>query len=229
MNTFLEYPVTAAVLLATVASSIYGFSNSTWQQKSIFNPYSVVQRKEYWRVFSHALIHADFIHLFFNMYVFYEFGRIVEGIFTSPEIYYAIFTGSPFWGQITGRLMYLTLYVGAAVFATLPSLRKHRNNPLYNSLGASGAVSAIVIAFIVFFPVAELRFLLLPFIPIPAFVIGIFFFWYESYMSRRGGTGIAHDAHLYGALFGAGFLFLVNPELYVRCITSIAGFVEALL
>lgn len=228
MNSLLEYPVTAAILLLTVASSLYGFSNEAWKQKALFNPYSVVHRKEHWRIVAHAFIHADFIHLLFNMYVFYEFGRIIEGIFASPDLYYTIFSGRPFWGELTGRLLYITLYGGAVVFATLPSLRKHRNNPLYNSLGASGAVSAVVIAFILFFPVAELRFLLLPFVPIPAFVIGIFFFWYESYMSRRGGTGIAHDAHLYGALFGAAYLFLVNPGLFLRFFNLISGFVGSL-
>jgi membrane associated rhomboid family serine protease len=119
---------------------------------------------------------------------------------------------------------FVLLYFGAIIFATIPSMRRHHDNPNYTALGASGGVSAIVMAFILLFPTQELRFIIFPFVGIPAFIIGIFFFVYESYMDKRGGGRIAHDAHLFGALFCLLFFLLADYSVYPELFQKIKAF-----
>ena len=106
------------------------------------------------------------------------------------------------------------LYFGALLIAAIPALTKHKNNVNYRSLGASGAVSAILMAFIVAHPTHTL--LLFFIIPIPAIFAGVLFFLYERHMQKNGGTGIAHDAHIYGAIFGLLFSIVRDPESISR-------------
>lgn len=221
---YLDTPITLIIALLTVIISWLAFNNSRIRNMLLMNPYSVKHRNEYYRVFGHALIHADFMHLFFNMYVFFEFGRILEAVMTVESFYTSIIPDEPFWGVWTGRLFFITLYTGGVMFASLPAMRKHADNPSYNSLGASGAVSAVLMGFIVLFPVAELSLLIFPFFGIPAFIMGILFFVYESYMNRRGRTNIAHDAHLVGAAFGLVFMLIVNPGFLTRLIAELSAY-----
>ena len=128
--------------------------------------------------------------------------------------------GDDWWGSHLGQNLFLMMYLGAIFVASVPALIKHRNNPGYNSLGASGAVSAVVLIFVLLFPTSTLYLFFA--IPIPAFLAGILFFVYESYINKRGGTGVAHDAHLFGALYGLLFMALIAPS-------SITGFVGKLM
>lgn len=221
---YLATPITLVITVATVLTSLSAFNNADIRSKLLFNPYRVAHQGEYLRIPGHAFIHADWVHLFFNMYVFFEFGRTVELVLTNGEIFNRLFPQVDFWGEWMGRLYFLTLYFGGVLMATLPSLRKHQDNPNYNSLGASGAVSAVLLAYILLFPTSELMLLILPFFGIPAFVIGIFFFWYESYMNKRRLTNIAHDAHLFGALFGLVFMVIIEPTFLVHCFGEIKAY-----
>lgn len=220
----MDAPITIIIAVATVLVSFSAFNNNELRSKLLFNPYLVAHRKEYWRIPGHAFIHADFIHLFFNMYVFYEFGRILELVMTDPNYFNAVLPGKEFWGAGMGRLYFITLYLGGVLAATLPSMAKHRDNPNYNSLGASGAVSAVLLGYILIFPTTELRLLILPFFGIPAFLMGVFFFWYESYMNKKRMTNIAHDAHLYGALFGLLFMILIQPSFLGRFYAQVSDY-----
>jgi len=208
----MEFTLTLAIAAVTVLVSLNGFGNPERLSKWMMNPYRVVHYREYNRLLTHGFIHADYIHLFFNMFVFYQFGEMVELVFTNPAVFRQVAGSATFWGETTGRIYFAVLYFGAILAGALPSLRKQRDNPDYNSLGASGAVSAILIVFILMFPMAQLALFFV--IPMPAFVAGILFFVYEGYMNKRGRTGIAHDAHIYGALFGLLFITIVAPSVW---------------
>ena len=208
----MEFTLTLVIAAVTVLISLNGFGNPERLNKWMMNPYRVVHYREYSRLVTHGFIHADYVHLFFNMFVFYQFGEMVERVFTDPAAFRLVAGNAPFWGETTGNIYFAVLYFGAILAGALPSLRKHRDNPNYNSLGASGAVSAILIVFILMFPMAQLALFFV--IPMPAFVAGILFFVYEGYMNKRGRTGIAHDAHLYGALFGLLFITVFAPSVW---------------
>lgn len=187
--------------------------------KALMHPFRVVHFKEYHRLFSHGFVHADYMHLFFNLFVFYSFGQQIELVFTQQQYFNIVFPDSVFWGKAAGISRFLMLYIGALLFATLPSIIKHRDNDLYRSLGASGAVSAVLIAFILMFPTAKLALFFV--IPMPAWAAGILFFVFEGYMNKRGGTGIAHDAHIWGAVFGLIFLTLIQPGVWMRFLSEL--------
>lgn len=180
----------------------------------MLNPYLAKHNKQYYRIFTHALIHADFIHLLFNMYIFYMFGQMLEPVFTNEVAFRNAFPNTEYWGSSMGYFYYILLYVGAVVFATLPAFRKQSDNPNYNSLGASGAVSAILMVFIVFYPTMTLLFFFI--IPMPAFLAGVVFFVAEYYMNKSRMTNIAHDAHIWGGIFGLAFITLVKPQVWVN-------------
>jgi membrane associated rhomboid family serine protease len=224
----LDTPITLVITLATVGTSFLAFNNDALRSRLMFNPYMVVHRQDYWRLPGHAFIHADFLHLFFNMYVFFEFGKVVELVMTNEQYFRSVFPESIFWGEGFGMLYFATLYFGGVSAASLPAISKHRDNPNYNSLGASGAVSGVLLAYILMFPTSELMLLILPFFGIPAFVIGIFFFWYESYMNRKRFTNIAHDAHIFGALFGLVFMILIEPSILPHFFNAVKDYFLAL-
>lgn len=167
-------------------------------EKLMLVPYNVNHFKEYYRIVSHGFIHADGTHLFFNMFVLWEFGTTVEA-------------------EMGGA--FPVLYFGALLTATIPALTKHKDNANYRSLGASGAVSAVLMAFIVAHPTQPL--LLFFIIPMPAIFAGVLFFLYERHMQKNGGSGIAHDAHIYGALFGLLFSIVKDPSSIDRMVSAI--------
>ncbi len=164
----------------------------------MYNPYLVHHSKEWHRFFSHALVHSDYMHLFINMIVLFSFGRYTEGYFT-------------YHFGVKGILYFVALYAGGVMFASLPAMRKHQDNPGYNAVGASGAVSAVLYSAIMIDPVAELRLYFA--IPIPAFLFGILYLFYEYKMDKRGQGRIAHDAHLWGAIYGIAATIIFEPSL----------------
>jgi len=199
-------PLTFIILAATVLVSWRAFEQSGLFEKLLHSPYRVKHQKQYYRLFSHMLVHADGIHLALNMFVFYSFGRVMESIFTIN------------WGGTKGGAMFVALYVLGGAAATLPSMRKHADNYGYNSVGASGAVSALLMAYMVLFPLNEIAFF---FIPMPAF-IGVFvFFLLEHFMKRNVRSNIAHDAHIWGALFGIVFIAVAVPNSIPRFISQV--------
>lgn len=176
-----------------------------WQ----FNSYQVFHRKEYYRILTHALIHGDFFHLFVNMLVLWSFGMVVEQGFT------ALFGAK-------GLIYFVVLYLGGILVASLPGLARHRDNPSYNAIGASGAVSAVLFSAIIWSPTSSIYLMFIP-IPIPAFIFGPLYLAYEIYMDRRGGTRNAHDAHYWGAMYGIAFTLLAEPRLFGYFINEIFG------
>lgn len=201
-------PLTFIILAATIIVSWRAMEQSSLFEKLLHNPYRVKHQKQYYRLFSHLLVHADVMHLALNMFVFYSFGRVLESIFKAT------------WGAQQGGLLFIVLYVLGGVAATLPSMRKHADNYGYNSVGASGGVSALLMAYMILFPLNKIAFF---FIPMPAF-IGVFvFFLLEHFMKRNVRSNIAHDAHIWGALFGIVFVALVVPSSIPRFVTQVLG------
>lgn len=160
----------------------------------IFWPPAISDRRQYYRFVTCGLIHADFFHLGFNMYSFYFFGRLVEYQFVGM------------FGD-KGKLFYLLMYITALVVCLLPTYIKNRHNYNYKSLGASGAVSAVIFAFIFLNPLQKVGLLFLP--PnfmIPGFIFGAVYIGISSYLDRKGGSNINHSAHIWGAIYGILFL-----------------------
>jgi membrane associated rhomboid family serine protease len=159
------------LILITTLISILAFRNYELLNKLMMNPYLINRRQEYWRFITSGFIHADFGHLFFNMFTLYSFGNLMEMVYNQV---------SP-------------------------------GNFNYNSLGASGGVSSVLFAAILFAPTQSLH--IYGIIPIPAVLFALLYTWYSIYMSRRSMDNINHDAHLYGALYGVIITIIIYPKV----------------
>lgn len=201
------------LILATVIISIQGFGNPDRLSKLVFNPYVVKVRNEWYRVLTHAFVHTNWGHLFVNMLVLFFFGGNMEAIFTE------MFGGA-------GKVYFVLLYLGGIVFATLPSFKRHVNNPNYNAVGASGAVSAVLFAHILVLPTETLYLYFA--IPLPSFLFGIGYLWYESWMDKRSNDNVAHDAHIWGALFGIAFMIAVDYHFLFEFFAQISNWITNL-
>lgn len=195
--------MTYIIIAITAIVSFAAFGKSILFQRLLLNPYIVFKRNEWYRLISHAFVHANFLHLFVNMIVLLSFGRNVESILQQLQSIGSI-------GMHQAH--FLILYLGAAIVSSLTTLRKHKNDPYYQSVGASGAVSAIVFFSIFFSPLEKLY--LMAIIPIPGIVFAIAYLFYSNYMSRKGGDNINHDAHFVGAVFGFIYPILIDPKLF---------------
>ncbi|MCT4582452.1 MAG: rhomboid family intramembrane serine protease [Flavobacteriales bacterium] len=204
----MELSVTLVIVAITVLVSLAAFNNQDLTNQLIFSPYQAKHQNEWWRAITHGFIHADHMHLFFNMYVLYNFGDLIE----QTLIY--------IYGSTTGMLYFVGMYVGGLLFATLPSMRKHSDNPMYRSLGASGAVSTVLFAFIIYYPSEKLSLLFIP-IGIPAYIFGALYLAFETYSNKNGRTNIAHDAHIAGALFGVLYVIVLDFDNLARFVSQI--------
>ena len=195
----MDHPIVITYLLlaVTILVSVKAFADSTFKLRLLFNAHDVVHYRKWYRCFTHGFIHGDYAHLAFNMFGLYVFGRGLEKHFLIEYGY-------------RGYFLYSILYLAGILFATLPALTKHKDNPGYNSLGASGAISAVIFAYVLVFPNAQLGLILIPGLVLPAYIFGPLYLVAEYFMAKRGGTGIAHDAHIAGAIFGIVFLILVD-------------------
>lgn len=194
--------MTILIIIITVAISMLAFSNKQVMDKLLFSPYRTIHNKEWHRLITHGFVHADYVHLFVNMFVLMSFGTAVENIFKSLKESGIIQSAT---------LHYSMLYFGGIVIASLTTLKKHKDNYYYHSVGASGAVSAILFTYIFFDPLSKLLFMFI--IPIPAIVFGIAYLAYSNYMSRKESDYINHDAHFVGSVFGFIYPLLINPKL----------------
>ena len=190
-------PITISIIAITCLISIAGFSNPKIINELIFWPPAITNHRQYYRFVTCGFVHANFMHLAFNMFTLYFFGRIME-------LYYM------------GRLglehyYFFILYIGALIISVLPTYFKQKNNYNYRSLGASGAVCAVLFAFVLLEPWQTIYVFV---IPVPAIIYAVLFLVYSMYMSKKGGDYINHDAHFYGALFGVVFTLILRPHLF---------------
>ncbi|MFT3827839.1 MAG: rhomboid family intramembrane serine protease [Chitinophagaceae bacterium] len=188
--------ITLIIIIITVLVSISAFSNEKIMNDLIFYPPAVTYDKQWYRFFTCGFIHADFAHLIFNMYALYLFGSGVEK-------YFEYIFGAK------GRILYLLLYVTSLFVCLLPTYAKHKEDGYYRSLGASGAVSAVIFASILLDPVRGIGIIFIP-IYIPGFIFGAIYLVGSSLLDKRGGGNINHSAHIWGALYGIAFLVFVG-------------------
>jgi membrane associated rhomboid family serine protease len=199
---FSEAPVTLVLIAINVIFSIIGFSSADLVNKTILWPYGVKRYKQYYRFITSGFLHADWMHLFFNMFTLFFFGRNIEFLFSAYGL--------------GGNLAYLVLYFLALIISDIPSYIKHQNNSNYRALGASGAVSAVVFAAIVFSPWSSIY--LYGALKISAAIYAVLYIIYCIYMGRQNHDNVNHDAHLWGSLFGIVFTLLLigimQPDLF---------------
>lgn len=198
--------MTLAIIAFTVVISLLGLQDQRVFQQLVFEPYTIHARKDWFRFVTHAFLHAHIPHLAINMFVLYSFGRVLERSF-STEL------------GMNGSLPFVLLYLGGVVFAALPSYKRHLYDPGYRAVGASGAVSAVLFATILLFPMEELY--IFGVFPIKGILFGPLYLAYEYYLDKKGNDNVAHDAHFYGALFGLGFMTILKPSLWIQLLQQI--------
>jgi len=188
------YSITLTLLVITVALSLFSFGNKKVINDFIFYPPAIKRDNEWWRFVTNGFIHADLGHLAFNMFSFYMFGEYVEKYFI------VLFNEK-------GKALYLAMYLTALVVCLIPTYIMQRNSNSYRSLGASGAVSAVVFAGVFLDPTIKIGLFIIPPI-IPGFIFGPLYLLMTIYMSKRGGDNINHSAHFWGSVWGVGFLII---------------------
>ncbi len=201
--------ITLIILIVTIFVSVSSFYRVELFDLLKFNAYQINQNREVWRFFSSGFVHTGWLHLGVNMYVFWMFGHEVEK-------YFRIFVGTELY-----RLIYLLFYITSLPMSTIYSFEKNKHNFWYNSVGASGAVSAVVFAYIIINPFHSLYLIFLP-IPIPAIVFGLIYVIYSYYMSKKGDDNIGHDAHLFGSIYGFLFMVILKPSLLPALISKLS-------
>jgi membrane associated rhomboid family serine protease len=203
--------MTMIIVVITCAVSLIAFYNQKVKSDLIFWPAVIQERGQYYRFLSYGLIHADFVHLLFNMVSLYSFGTFIErDIFSAPFMF----------GD-NGKIFFLSMYVLALIFSTLPDFFKYRNVSGYTALGASGAVSAVIFAGIILRPKLGIYIFFIP-IPIRGYIYGILFLVMSAYLARRGRDNIGHVAHFFGALFGVAFI-VITAQLFSNEKVNVLG------
>jgi membrane associated rhomboid family serine protease len=202
----MKLSITLAIVAVTVLVSWRAFNDRALLERLILWPPAVERRKQYDRLLTHGFIHADWMHLLFNMVTLWSFGAAVEGVFSQ-------------WITPVG---YLLFYLSAIVVAILPTYLGHRHDANYRSLGASGGVAAVLFAFILFDPWSKLIIFPIP-VPIPAILFAVLYVGYSIWMDRRGGDNVNHSAHLWGAAYGVLFTVVMEPRVLGHFAQSVSG------
>ncbi|MCK6692179.1 MAG: rhomboid family intramembrane serine protease [Thermoanaerobaculia bacterium] len=205
--------ITYLIIGVTVLISIAAFNNPDILYKGRHWPYAEARRGEYYRWLSSGFLHGDYMHLLFNMITLYFFGGSVEQWFgvLFPEV---------------GNVLFLLFYLISIVAASLATYYKFKDVQHFASIGASGAVSAVLFAAILLQPTLSLYLMFIP-IPIPGFIYGAFYLWYSSYAAQRGGDGIDHTAHFYGAVFGFLFPLVLKPVLFASFLAQLGEWISS--
>lgn len=188
------------IVTTTVVTLIAWYVRPDWQMKGMMRPYVVFRENRWYQLISSGFLHGDSTHLIFNMITFFFFGPQLE--------------------QIIGTGLFLGLYFTALVISSLPTLFLHRNDPNYASLGASGAVGAVIFSYILFYPLSNLYIMFIP-VGIPALLFGILFLVISYYAGRKQLGAINHDAHFAGAVYGIVFTLIFVPRSFEHFLNAV--------
>ncbi|KQS40930.1 rhomboid family intramembrane serine protease [Pedobacter sp. Leaf194] len=202
MEFFNVAPVASLIFVFTIITSLYAFYDNSLYGKFMLHPYSVAKGKNVFTLITSGLIHADWMHLAFNMFTFYAFAFTLEAMM--------------------GSWRFGLLYFVCLILSDIPTVYKYKDSFNYNSLGASGAISGVLFSFILFNPTSGIRILFIPF-DIPAYIFGFLYLIYCAYASKNSRDGINHDAHFYGALTGLIFTIIFVPGIIQNFITALTG------
>lgn len=208
MEYLVAAPVASVIFAITILTSIMAFSNDNIHANMILHPYSVYRRQRVYTVITSGLIHNDWMHLFFNMMSYYFFAFQLE--------------------VLLGHWQFGLLYTASLILSDLPTVFKHKNDQWYHSLGASGAVSAVIFSYILFSPLMKMMIMPIP-IGIPAVLFGVLYLVYCNYASKYSRDNINHDAHMFGALSGLLITIILNPHIVNSFLQQISGGVQSLM
>lgn len=185
-------PAATLLLAAMALTSLYAlFKQPSWIERGVFRPYWLLRRNEWATLLSSAFLHADLAHLFFNGFTFWAFGFGLERTIGTPQ--------------------FIALYLVGLLASDALTWLQHRRDAGYRTLGASGAIGAVLFASIIYVPQASIFIMPIP-VPIPAPLFGVLYLAYSIWASKRGGGRVNHDAHIGGALAGVAFVLLVDPQ-----------------
>lgn len=189
----LPFNHTVTLIIITCVISFIAFSKQEVMNRLIFWP-PALKNGQYDRFIGHGFVHADGMHLLFNMFTLFFFGSIIE----------------QFYRQYLFELGFVLFYMGGLIAAILPSYFKHKNDHRWASLGASGAVSAVLFAYILFQP---WKLIFVFFIPVPAIIFAFLYVGYSIWAAKKGNSNINHSAHLWGAAYGVIMTIIVEPRI----------------
>lgn len=204
-----QFTITLIIVIITAIISITAFNNHRIIDDLIFYP-PAINRGQWYRFFSCGLIHADYFHLIFNMFALYSFGTNVEtGIQYSntPDKENGFIQ---IFGITQGKAFYILMYILALGFCLLPTFFKHKNDYYYRSLGASGAVSAVVFAGMMLEPRSGVGLIFIPSVTIPGYIFAPLYLIISHFLAKKGRDNINHSAHIWGAVFGIVFVIAMT-------------------
>jgi membrane associated rhomboid family serine protease len=187
------YLAALIILVLILIASIAAMASPRVRDLAVLRPYQIARGSGYWRIFTSAFIHADLTHLLFNLITYYSFAFTLE--------------------RVIGTGPFVVLYLCGLLASNVGTCIKHRNEPDYASLGASGAISAVLFASIVYFPGSKLFIVLFP-VPIPAPLFAVGYLAYSYYSARNSRGRVNHDAHIAGALTGLAFVAVTDPQRF---------------
>lgn len=204
--------ITYTFLAIILVFSIYCFVVPDAMNKYLFYPYLIKRQNEHYRFLTHGFIHANYLHLGFNFLALYSFGFALE-----EQLYPAYF------GEKMGKVYYIILFTGGIYASSVTEYFRHRDNPSYTSLGASGAISSVLFSFIIMSPLTEVFFL---FLPLKGWIAGLLLIGVSYFLIRKKRTsdyndGISHESHYAGAIFGVVFTLILKPELAIQFVKMI--------
>ncbi len=179
--------------------SLWGFNSQALFQNLMHFPYKEARDRSYYRLFTSIFLHGSWLHLLVNLFVFYTFGEAIEYQF------------GHLFGPVMGKVNFVLLFVLSGVLADVFTFRKHKYNPNFRSVGASGSISGIMFSYVLFYPLEYLY--LYGIIPIPGIIAAVLYLWYSNYASKKEGGRIDHNAHFFGAVTGLVFTIIVYPPV----------------
>ena len=198
------------LIIPIVLTSYRAFKDPYLFSKLLFNATRIKYQKEWYRFFTHGLVHGDWMHLIFNIYVLWIFGDLVMMFFTYM------------YGVAWANLAFLGLFIPALPLSSISTYLKHKENPNYNAVGASGAVSAVVFASIILYPEGRMGLLFIP-VMIPSWLFGLLYLAFTAYMDKKQLDNIGHNAHFWGSIYGIIYVLLLNPYSFVHFYHVILG------